>query len=69
MSNALHRIPTITISYSFMAGRDPDYNQLNVKFTIDVVKAALVINRFPDVLKPCVLPAERIVTIMETIRK
>lgn len=52
-----------------MAGRDPDYNQLNVKFTIDVVKAALVINRFPDVLKPCVLPAERIVTIMETIRK
>ncbi|ETW81028.1 cytochrome P450 monooxygenase 51 [Heterobasidion irregulare TC 32-1] len=32
--------------------RDPDYNQLNVKFTIDVVKAALVINRFPDVLKP-----------------
>ncbi|KAA1468096.1 cytochrome P450 [Dentipellis sp. KUC8613] len=31
---------------------DPDYRKLNVQFTIDVVKGAFIINRFPDILKP-----------------
>ncbi|OBZ73466.1 Ent-kaurene oxidase [Grifola frondosa] len=32
--------------------RDPDYRALNVRFTIDVVMGAAIINLFPDVLKP-----------------
>ncbi|OBZ73430.1 Ent-kaurene oxidase [Grifola frondosa] len=32
--------------------RDPDYSALNVQFTIDVIKGAVTINLFPDILKP-----------------
>ncbi|OBZ73049.1 Ent-kaurene oxidase [Grifola frondosa] len=32
--------------------RDPDYRALNVQFTIDVAKGAMIINLFPDILKP-----------------
>ncbi|KAI0050551.1 cytochrome P450 [Auriscalpium vulgare] len=34
--------------------RNEDYQRLNIDFTIDVVKAALVINLFPNFLKPVV---------------
>ncbi|KAG6915977.1 hypothetical protein DXG01_009029 [Tephrocybe rancida] len=33
-------------------GRDPDYRDLNVQFSIDVIKAAQTINLFPEFLKP-----------------
>ncbi|KAG6829008.1 hypothetical protein H0H92_005985 [Tricholoma furcatifolium] len=32
--------------------RDPDYRDLNITFTVDVAKAARIINLFPDFLKP-----------------
>lgn len=32
--------------------RDPDYMELNINFTMDVVKAGFMINRFPNFLKP-----------------
>ncbi|THV02256.1 cytochrome P450 [Dendrothele bispora CBS 962.96] len=32
--------------------REPDYVRLNIEFTIDVFKAARIINLFPDLLKP-----------------
>ncbi|TCD68632.1 hypothetical protein EIP91_010287 [Steccherinum ochraceum] len=32
--------------------RDPDYRELNIEFTVDVVKAALTINMFPHFLRP-----------------
>ncbi|KAK7460913.1 hypothetical protein VKT23_008841 [Stygiomarasmius scandens] len=32
--------------------REPDYIRLNIEFTIDVFKAARIINLFPDLLKP-----------------
>lgn len=34
-------------------GRDPDYLDLNVTFTIDVVTKGQIINMFPNFLKPC----------------
>ena len=33
-------------------GRDPDYGKLNIEFTVDVVKSALLINLFPEFLRP-----------------
>ena len=36
------------------AGRDADFCALNVDFTIAVVKAVLVLNRFPDMMKSSV---------------
>ncbi|KAH8092525.1 cytochrome P450 [Cristinia sonorae] len=32
--------------------RDPDYRELNIEFTVDVVKAAATINLFPHFLRP-----------------
>ncbi|KAI0072121.1 cytochrome P450 [Panus rudis PR-1116 ss-1] len=32
--------------------RDPDYTELCIKFTVDVAKAAIVLNIFPKVLRP-----------------
>lgn len=40
----------------FLGGRDPDYMELNINFTMDVVKAGFMINRFPNFLKPYVRP-------------
>lgn len=34
-------------------GRDEDYVRLNIDFTLDVFKAATVINLFPDFMKGC----------------
>ncbi|KAG5651716.1 hypothetical protein H0H81_007721 [Sphagnurus paluster] len=34
------------------AGRNVDYQSLNITFTIDVMNAARIINLFPDILKP-----------------
>ncbi|KAG6901631.1 hypothetical protein C0995_009799 [Termitomyces sp. Mi166 len=33
-------------------GRNPDYRDLNVEFTVDVIRAAQTINMFPGVLRP-----------------
>lgn len=35
-------------------GRDPDYRELNEKFTLDVVMGAQLINLFPGIFKPYV---------------
>ncbi|KAG6848382.1 hypothetical protein H0H93_000731, partial [Arthromyces matolae] len=32
--------------------RDPDYRDLNIEFTVDLIKAAQLINLFPNFLKP-----------------
>lgn len=34
--------------------RDPDYRQLNIQFTIDVFGAAIIVNRFPNWMKPMI---------------
>ena len=34
------------------AGRDPDYLDINVKFTLDAMKTAAIINLFPAFMKP-----------------
>ena len=34
------------------AGRDKDFVDINVKFTVDVVKTAFILRLFPDFLKP-----------------
>lgn len=36
-------------------GRDADYCALNIQFTIDVVKASVIIGLFPEFLKPWVV--------------
>ena len=33
-------------------GRDPDYLELSMQFTIDVVKTAIAISIVPEFLKP-----------------
>ncbi|KAI0059480.1 cytochrome P450 [Artomyces pyxidatus] len=38
------------------ACRNEDYQRLNIDFTVDVVKDAIVINLFPDFLKPFIAP-------------
>jgi hypothetical protein len=35
--------------------RDPDYLELNKKFTIDIIRASFLINMVPPVLQPCAL--------------
>lgn len=45
-------IPLALIPHLPSQGRNKDYQALNIEFTIDVVKGALLINQFPDVLKP-----------------
>ena len=35
-----------------VTGRNKDYMDLNIRFTIDVVKAANTIKPFPDIVKP-----------------
>ena len=34
------------------AGRNKDFVDINVKFTVDVVKTAFILRLFPDILKP-----------------
>ena len=36
-------------------GRDPDYLELNKRFTIDIFKASYILNMFPPILKPYAL--------------
>ena len=36
-------------------GRDPDYLELNKKFTIDIIRASFLISMVPPVLQPCAL--------------
>lgn len=45
-------------SNACVTGRDKDYIDLNIRFTIDVIKAANVIRMFPDLLKGYALTAE-----------
>lgn len=35
-----------------MPGRDPDYVELNITFTVDVVKAGTTLRMFPKFLRP-----------------
>ena len=35
------------------SGRNPDYEELNIQFTLAIVKAAIAIKIFPEPLKPC----------------
>ncbi|KAG6837019.1 hypothetical protein H0H93_016226 [Arthromyces matolae] len=53
-------LPTIM---KIVSRRDPDYRDLNVEFTVDVVRAAQTINLFPNFLKPL---AGRIFTKVES---
>ena len=46
------------------SGRDPDYLELNKKFTIDIIRASFLINMVPPILKPCAFrnsPHKRII--------
>ena len=44
---------TLILFLSFaLAGRNPDYVDLNVKFTVDVIKTGMILNMFPNFLKP-----------------
>ena len=38
-------------------GRNPDYLDLNVNFTITVIKAATILRFFPPFLKPLAIPS------------
>ena len=37
---------------SIVLGRDPDWMDLNIQYTLNVIKAANIIRLFPDSLKP-----------------
>jgi hypothetical protein len=47
-------IPGVPRQYNdgFPIGRDPDYLQLSMQFTIDVMKTAVLLNFFPPILRP-----------------
>ena len=45
------------IIYNHGTGRNPDYTDLNVNFTIKVVKAATILRFFPPFLKPLAIPS------------
>ena len=47
----------------FFSGRDYDYQALNLTFTVNVVKFALILRMFPKPFKPCVFFTIRVKTI------
>ena len=46
------RIALGSMLTKILPGRDPDYIELNIQFTIDVTITAGLINIFPDFMKP-----------------
>ena len=44
----------LSLEYSVLsfAGRNSDYVDLNVRFTVDVIKMAIILRMVPDFLKP-----------------
>ncbi|OBZ73434.1 Ent-kaurene oxidase [Grifola frondosa] len=52
-THAFSLIEVLVITGDF-SGRNPDYSALNVQFTIDVAKGAMIIKLFPNILRPYV---------------
>ena len=48
------------------AGSNPEYNQLNIDFTHNVFKAAILYNMLPRVIRPCVATLSGVVPIIRT---
>ena len=44
----------------FFSGRDYDYQTMNLTYTTNVVKSAIIIGFFPKPLKPCVVSSNRV---------
>ena len=53
---AFHYVGSLLVTYHFLIpttpGRDPDWIDLNIQYTIDVVGAGVIAGLFPEFLRP-----------------
>ena len=45
-------LPSLSFLTLIVLGRDPDWIDLNIQYTLDVFRGAAIIRLFPDSLKP-----------------